>query len=55
MDLLAVVCNLSFRPALVLEKGKVVKVMPIFNKILQAESHKLEMCAKQVGRAYNKE
>lgn len=29
--------------------------MPIFNKILQAEIHTLEMCAKQGGRAYNKE
>ena len=56
MDLLAVVCDLSFKPAFVLEKWKVVKVMPIFNKILQAETHKLlEVCAKQVGRAYSKE
>lgn len=55
MDLLAVVDDLSFKPFFVLEKWKVVKVMPIFNKILQAEIHALEMCAKQVGRAYNKE
>lgn len=55
MDLLVVVYDLSFKPFFVLEKWKVVKVMPIFNKILQAEIHALEMCAKQVGRAYNKE
>lgn len=46
MDLLAVVCDLSFKPAFVLEKWKVTKVMPIFNKILQAETHKLEICSK---------
>lgn len=55
MDVLAVVCDLSFKLAFVLEKWKVAKAMPIFNKILQTETHKLEMCAKQVGRAYNKE
>lgn len=55
MDLLAVVCDLSFKPAFLLEKWKVTKVMPIFNKIFQAETHKLEICSKQAGRAYNKE
>jgi len=58
MDLLAVVHDLSFKPAFVLEKWEVVKVMSIFNidiTILIVITHKLATCVKLDARAYNKD
>lgn len=46
MDLLAVVCELSFKPAFALEKWEAANVMAIVNKILQGETS-LEMCAQE--------
>lgn len=55
MNLLATVCDLVFKPAFVLEKWKVAKVVPAFNKVLHTETQQLEMGAKQFGRACSKE